>query len=79
MNEGLFGLLGGIGLFLLGMRLMTDGLTASAGGLLRTILAGATRSRGRALMSGLIITTSVQSSSAVIFTCPQRKKSSSPR
>ena len=67
MNDGLFALLGGIGLFLLGMRLMTDGLTASAGGLLRTILAGATRSRGRALMSGLIITTGVQSSSAVIF------------
>ncbi|NLB57654.1 MAG: Na/Pi cotransporter family protein, partial [Gammaproteobacteria bacterium] len=64
---GLFTLLGGIGLFLLGMRLMTDGLTASAGGGLRTILAGATRSRGRALVSGLIITTGVQSSSAVIF------------
>lgn len=67
MYAGLFTLLGGIGLFLLGMRLMTDGLTASAGGGLRTILAGATRSRGRALVSGLIITTGVQSSSAVIF------------
>src|SRR5690606_2364385 len=60
-------LFGGIGLFLLGMRLMTDGLTASAGGGLRTILAGATRSRRRALASGMLITTGVQSSSAVIF------------
>ena len=67
MYGGLFTLLGGIGLFLLGMRLMTDGLTASAGGGLRTILAGATRSRVRALGSGLLITTGVQSSSAVIF------------
>lgn len=67
MTAGLIALLGGIGLFLLGMRLMTDGLTASAGGGLRTILAGATRSRGRALGSGLLITTGVQSSSAVIF------------
>lgn len=67
MGSGLFNLIGGIGLFLLGMRLMTDGLTASAGGGLRTILAGATRSRVRALGSGLLITTGVQSSSAVVF------------
>ena len=67
MTSGLFTLIGGIGLFLLGMRLMTDGLTASAGGGLRTILAGATRNRLRALGSGLLITTGVQSSSAVIF------------
>lgn len=67
MYSAVFTLAGGIGLFLLGMRLMTDGLTASAGGGLRTILAGATRSRGRALASGLVITTGVQSSSAVIF------------
>ena len=67
MTSGIITLFGGIGLFLLGMRLMTDGLTASAGGGLRTILAGATRSRRRALASGLLITTGVQSSSAVIF------------
>lgn len=67
MSSAIATLFGGIGLFLLGMRLMTDGLTASAGGGLRTILAGATRSRARALGSGLLITTGVQSSSAVIF------------
>ncbi len=58
---------GGIGLFLLGMRLMTDGLKVAAGGALRTVLASATRSRLRGLASGVLITTMVQSSSAVIF------------
>ena len=65
---GALNFLGGIGLFLLGMRLMTDGLTTAAGDTLRVILSAATRSRGRALLSGILITTMVQSSSAVIFT-----------
>lgn len=58
---------GGIALFLLGMRLMTDGLKVAAGGALRSILVSATRSRIRGLLSGVLITTLVQSSSAVIF------------
>jgi len=58
---------GGIGLFLLGMRLMTDGLKVAAGDTLRQILAAGTRSRIRGLASGVLITTLVQSSSAVIF------------
>lgn len=60
--------LGGIGLFLLGMRLMTEGLTVAAGDTLRNILTAATRSRTRAVASGVLITAIVQSSSAVIFT-----------
>lgn len=60
--------LGGIGLFLLGMRLMTEGLTTTAGDTLRSILEAATHSRLRALVSGVLITSLVQSSSAVIFT-----------
>lgn len=60
--------LGGIGLFLLGMRLMTEGLTTAAGDTLRSILEAATHSRLRALVSGVLITSLVQSSSAVIFT-----------
>ncbi|ABM61249.1 Na/Pi cotransporter family protein [Halorhodospira halophila] len=62
-----FTFLGGIGLFLLGMRLMSDGLRAAAGGALRDILAASTRSRLRGLFSGVLITAAVQSSSAVIF------------
>lgn len=58
---------GGIGLFLLGMRLMTEGLKFAAGDTLRQILTAATRSRIRGLASGVLITAMVQSSSAVIF------------
>lgn len=59
------GAIGGIGLFLLGMRLMTDGLKLAAGGMLRDVLTRWTRTRGRALWSGVLITGIVQSSSAV--------------
>lgn len=58
---------GGIGLFLLGMKTMTEGLRTAAGETLRVILAAATGSRWRALASGILITAAVQSSSAVIF------------
>ena len=65
---GALNFLGGIGLFLLGMRLMTDGLTTAAGDTLRVILSAATRSRAHAIFSGILITTLVQSSTAVVFT-----------
>ncbi|HBK54731.1 MAG TPA: Na/Pi-cotransporter II-like protein [Xanthomonadales bacterium] len=58
---------GGVGLFLLGMRLMSDGLKVAAGPALRHLLSSATRSIGRGFASGLLITALVQSSSAVIF------------
>lgn len=57
--------LGGVGLFLLGMSLMTDGLKTAAGTALRDILAAGTKTRIRGLASGVILTTIVQSSSAV--------------
>lgn len=57
--------LGGIGLFLLGMSLMTEGLKVAAGAALRDILAAGTRTRLRGLASGIILTGIVQSSSAV--------------
>ena len=66
-TSAVFTFVGGIGLFLLGMRLMTDGLKVAAGERLRSLLASATRSRLRGLASGVLITTLVQSSSAVIF------------
>jgi len=64
---GILTFIGGVGLFLLGMRLMTDGLKVAAGDSLRDVLTAATRSRARGLVSGVLITAIVQSSSAVIF------------
>jgi phosphate:Na+ symporter len=63
--ESLFHLLGGLGLFLLGMGFMTDGLKLAAGPALERILAEWTRTRLRALLSGVLVTGLVQSSSAV--------------
>jgi hypothetical protein len=59
------GLLGGIGLFLLGMELMTGGLKLAAGPALERILANSTRTRLRGLASGVLVTALVQSSSAL--------------
>lgn len=61
----LAGLMGGVGLFLLGMRLMTDGLRKAAGSALRHILSTWTRTPVRGICSGFFITALVQSSSAV--------------
>jgi len=58
-------LFGGLGLFLLGMRMMTDGLKLSAGNALRSILHSWTRTNARGLFAGILITAIVQSSSAV--------------
>ena len=57
--------IGGIGLFLLGMQLMTDGLKIAAGKTLRTILERSTATPLRGILSGVFITSLVQSSSAV--------------
>lgn len=59
-------LLGGIGLFLLGMRMMTEGLKLAAGPALRDILSRSTATHLRGLLSGMLVTLAVQSSSAVI-------------
>ncbi len=58
-------LIGGIGLLLLGMRLMTDGLRLAAGRALEGILANWTRTPLRGIGTGALITAVVQSSSAV--------------
>ncbi len=58
-------LVGGVGLFLLGMNMMTDGLKLAAGSLLRDLLARWTSSRWRGLLAGALVTALVQSSSAV--------------
>ncbi|MFW5792222.1 MAG: Na/Pi symporter, partial [Desulfohalobiaceae bacterium] len=61
----LLNIFGGLGLFLLGMWLMTDGLKVAAGQALRRILRSWTDTPMRGLFSGFLITSLVQSSSAV--------------
>jgi phosphate:Na+ symporter len=63
--SALMGLLGGIGLFLLGMGAMTNGLRQGAGSSLRGILARSTATRLRGLAAGFSITAIAQSSTAV--------------
>jgi phosphate:Na+ symporter len=63
--DGLALLAGGLGLFLLGMDMLSDGLKLAAGAALRQILQRATRTRWQALGSGVLVTALVQSSSAV--------------
>ena len=60
--------LGGLGMFLLGMVLLTDGLKALAGDSLRGFLARFAGGRLSALASGAAITALVQSSSATTLT-----------
>lgn len=61
-------LLGGVGLFLLGMLLMSDGLKTAAGEALRDVLARFTGGPVKALLSGAVLTALVHSSSATIVT-----------
>ncbi|MDG2219896.1 MAG: Na/Pi cotransporter family protein [Rubripirellula sp.] len=64
MPEGLMLAIGGLGLFLLGMAVMTDGLRAIADARLRSLLARSTRSPLSGAVTGAITTAIVQSSSA---------------
>lgn len=59
------GFFGGIGLFLLGMHLLTDGLKLAAGRALEDLLERSTATRLRGLATGVLITSLVQSSTAV--------------
>ncbi len=68
MTATLFQLVGGIGLFLLGMVLLTDALKAIAGAALQRALARFTGTPAKALGSGALVTTLVQSSSATTVT-----------
>jgi phosphate:Na+ symporter len=66
VNLAIWGtLLGGVGLFLLGMMLMTDGLKLAAGKALRNILENSTKTPIRGILSGALITSLVQSSGVV--------------
>jgi phosphate:Na+ symporter len=60
--------LGGVGLFLLGMTVMTEGLKALAGPALRTVLGKAAATPLRGSFWGALVTLLVQSSSATTMT-----------
>ncbi len=68
MTELIFNLLGGIGLFLLGMVLLTDGLRTFAGAALQRALTRFTGTPVKAFLSGALVTLLVQSSSATTVT-----------
>ena len=57
-------LLGAVGLFLYGMKVMSEGLQKAAGDRLRNILGAMTRNRLTGTMTGFLITALIQSSSA---------------
>ncbi len=61
---GFFALLGGVGLFLYGMSIMSTGLKNAAGDQLKTILEHATSNRIVAVFVGLLVTILIQSSAA---------------
>ena len=60
----IFGLLGGLGLFLYGMKTMSEGLQKVAGDRMRKILAALTNNRIIGTLVGLAVTAIIQSSSA---------------
>lgn len=60
------GLLGAVGLFLYGMKVMSEGLQKAAGDRLRSILGAMTRNRFTGTLTGFFITALIQSSSASI-------------
>ena len=62
-----FSILGGLALFIFGMRLMSDGLRDAAGANLRRILTRATRNRLNGLGLGTVIGFMVQSSAATVM------------
>lgn len=60
----IFGLLGGLGLFLFGMKIMSEGLQKIAGDRMRKILAALTNNRLVGTLVGIAVTAIIQSSSA---------------
>jgi len=63
-QELIFGLIGGVGLFFIGMRFMSEGLQKAAGDRMRRILETLTNNRIVAVFVGLTVTSIIQSSSA---------------
>lgn len=65
LNQKLiFGLMGGLGLFLFGMKIMSEGLQKIAGSRMRKILSALTSNRLVGTLVGIAVTAMIQSSSA---------------
>ncbi len=64
VHEMVFGVIGGLGLFLFGMSMMSDGIKAVAGSRLKGLLAALTKKRAVAVGLGALVTVLIQSSSA---------------
>lgn len=63
-SESILLLLGGLGLFLFGMKLMSEGIEKTAGAKLRSILEFFTQNKFSGMLVGIVFTAIVQSSSA---------------
>ena len=63
LTKLVFGLVGGLGIFLLGMKHMSEGMQAVAGSSLRRLIAAVTNNRFLATGVGVLVTTLIQSSS----------------
>jgi phosphate:Na+ symporter len=64
IRDGIFGTLGGLGLFLFGMGLMSEGLKKAAGHKFKSLLEVLTKNRVVAVVTGALVTALIQSSSA---------------
>ena len=63
LQQLVFGIVGGLGVFLLGMKNMSDGMQAVAGSSLRRMIGAVTDNRFMATGVGTVVTTLIQSSS----------------
>ena len=57
-------IIGGLGVFLIGMRIMSDGIQKRAGNRLKTVLHTMTENRFAGVLTGVGVTSIIQSSSA---------------
>ena len=64
VKDMIFGVVGGLGMFLFGMTLLSDGLKKVAGQKLKNLLESLTKHRVIAVMVGALVTCLIQSSSA---------------
>ena len=72
-------LIGSVGLFLYGMKVMSEGLQKVAGDRLRNILAVMTKNRFSGMLTGILITALIQSSSASTVMVVRRMSVRQPR